>query len=60
MLEENVTLYQKLDDGKIDTNELIEAQKRAGKILIVSMCLRLRPQSLPKPLSIDMRIKCLT
>jgi hypothetical protein len=24
------------------------------------MCLRLRPQSLPKPLSIDMRIKCLT
>jgi hypothetical protein len=36
MLEENVTLYQKLDDGKIDTNELIEAQKRAGKILIPS------------------------
>jgi len=36
MLEENVTLYQKLDDGKIDTNELIEAQKHAGKILIVS------------------------
>ena len=36
MLEENITLYQKMDDGKIDTNELSEAQKRAGKILIVS------------------------
>jgi Transposase len=36
MLEENITLYQKLDDGKIDANELNDAQKRAGKILIVS------------------------
>jgi transposase len=36
MLEENVTLYQKLDEGKIDANKLSEAQMRAGKILIVS------------------------
>ncbi len=36
MLEENITLYQKLDDRKIDAERLIEAQKRAGKILIVS------------------------
>jgi transposase len=36
MLEENITLYQKLDEGKIDANKLSEAQKRAGKILIVS------------------------
>jgi transposase len=36
MLEENVTLYQKLDEGKIDKDRLIEAQKRAGKILITS------------------------
>jgi len=36
MLEENVTLCQKLDEGKIDANKLSEAQKRAGKILIVS------------------------
>lgn len=36
MLEENITLYQKLDDKKINTEGLVEAQKRAGKILIVS------------------------
>lgn len=36
MLEEDITLYQKLDDRKIDTDELNDAQKRAGKILIVS------------------------
>ena len=36
MLEENITLYQMLDDGKIDANELNDAQKHAGKILIVS------------------------
>jgi transposase len=36
MLEENITLYQKLDDGKIDADRLSEAQERAGKILIVS------------------------
>lgn len=36
MLEENITLYQKLDDGKINVNELSEAQKRAGRILIIS------------------------
>ena len=36
MLEENITLYQKLDDGKIDTDSFIKAQERAGKILIVS------------------------
>ena len=36
MLEENITLYQKLDEGIIDADRLIEAQKRAGKILIVS------------------------
>jgi transposase len=36
MLEENITLYQRLDDGKIDVDSLSEAQKRAGKILIVS------------------------
>jgi len=36
MLEENTTLYKKLDEGKIDRQELSEAQKRAGRILIVS------------------------
>ena len=36
MLEENTTLYEKLDEGKIDKLELGEAQKRAGRILIVS------------------------
>ena len=36
MLEENTTLYKKLDEGKIDRQELGEAQKRAGRILIVS------------------------
>jgi transposase len=36
MLEENTTLYKKLDEGKIDKQELVEAQKHAGKILIVS------------------------
>ena len=36
MLEENITLYQKLDDGKIDAANLSKAQERAGKILIVS------------------------
>jgi transposase len=36
MLEENITLYQKLDDKKINAEGLVEAQKRAGKILIVS------------------------
>jgi len=36
MLEENTTLYNKLDEGKIDNLELREAQKRAGKILIIS------------------------
>ena len=36
MLEENTTLYRKLDEGKIDKQELSEAQKRAGRILIVS------------------------
>jgi hypothetical protein len=36
MLEENTTLYNKLDEGKLDNSELHEAQKRAGKILIVS------------------------
>jgi transposase len=36
MLEENTTLYKKLDEGKIDKQELGEAQKRAGRILIVS------------------------
>jgi len=35
-VEENTTLYQKLDDEEIDIIELSEAQKRAGKILIVS------------------------
>jgi len=36
MLEENTTLYKKLDEGKIDRLGLGEAQKRAGRILIVS------------------------
>jgi len=36
MLEENITLYQNFDDGKIDMLGLNDSQKRAGKILIVS------------------------
>jgi len=36
MLEENFTLYQRLDDGKIDVDSLSKSQERAGKILIVS------------------------
>lgn len=36
MLEENTTLFRKLDEGKIDKQELDEAQRRAGRILIVS------------------------
>lgn len=36
VLEENTTLYKKLDEGKIDKQELSEAQKRSGKILIIS------------------------
>jgi len=36
MLEENTTLYRKLDEGIIDKNELNDAQKRAGRILIIS------------------------
>lgn len=36
MLEENTSLYRKLDEEKIDKQELGEAQKRAGRILIVS------------------------
>jgi transposase len=36
MLEENTTLYKKLDEGKIDRQELGAAQKRAGRILIIS------------------------
>lgn len=36
MLEENTTLYKKLDEGKIDRLGLGEAQKRAGRIMIVS------------------------
>jgi transposase len=35
-VEENTILYQKLDDKEINIIELSEAQKRAGKILIVS------------------------
>jgi transposase len=36
MIEENFTLYQKLDESKIDINKFNEAQKRSGKILILS------------------------
>jgi len=36
MLEENTTLYRKLDEGIIDKDELTDAQKRAGRILIIS------------------------
>jgi transposase len=36
MLEENTTLYRKLDEGIIDKDELNDAQKRAGRILIIS------------------------
>lgn len=36
MLEENTSLYKKLDEGKIDRKLLGEAQKRTGRILIVS------------------------
>ncbi|NMG82587.1 MAG: transposase, partial [Methanosarcinales archaeon] len=36
MLEERKTLYKRLDDGKIDKNELRERMKKAGKILILS------------------------
>jgi transposase len=36
ILEENTTLYRKLDEGIIDKQELGEAQKSIGKILIVS------------------------
>jgi len=35
-LEENTTLYRKLDDDKIDERDLTDSQERAGKILIVS------------------------
>jgi transposase len=35
-LEENTTLYRKLDEDKIDERDLTDAQERAGKILIVS------------------------
>lgn len=36
MLEENTTLFRKLDEGIIDKDELNDAQKRAGRILIIS------------------------
>ncbi len=36
MLEERKTLYRRLDDGKIDKNQLRERMKKAGKILILS------------------------
>jgi transposase len=35
-LEENITLYRKLDDDKISEEGLCNSQERAGKILIVS------------------------
>jgi transposase len=35
-LEENTTLYRKLDEDKIDEIDLTNSQERAGKILIVS------------------------
>lgn len=35
-LEENTTLYRKLDDDKISEKDLTDSQERAGKILIVS------------------------
>lgn len=35
-LEEQKTLYKKLDEGKIDKKQLNEKMKRAGQILIVS------------------------
>jgi hypothetical protein len=36
MLEERKTLYRRLDDGKINKNQLRERMKKAGKILILS------------------------
>jgi len=36
MLEERKTLYRKLDEKKMDRNELIEQMKKAGRILILS------------------------
>ena len=36
MLEERKTLYRKLDENKIDRNELRERMKKAGRILILS------------------------